>query len=71
MEHAYIAVFSNMGQCCIAGTRTFVHEDIYDAFVKKAKERAEKRVVGDPFDLNTESGPQVEKKHFQCCKVIS
>ena len=61
VEQSHVAVFSNMGQCCVAGTRTFVHEDIYDDFVKRSKERAEKRVVGDPYELTTESGPQVEK----------
>ena len=48
-----------MGQCCIAGSRTFVHEDIYDEFVKKATARAQKRVVGDPYDMTSDSGPQV------------
>ena len=33
------ALFFNMGQCCTAGSRTFVHEDIYDEFVKKARPR--------------------------------
>ena len=61
VEQSHVAVFSNMGQCCVAGTRTFVHEDIYDEFVKKSKEHAQKRVVGDPYDLNTQSGPQVTK----------
>ena len=59
VEWAHIAVFSNMGQCCVAGTRTFVHEDIYDEFVKKATARALKRKVGDPYDMSTDSGPQV------------
>ena len=63
VEQSHVAVFSNMGQCCVAGTRTFVHEDIYDEFVKRAKARAEKRVVGDPYDLKTESGPQVHRYH--------
>lgn len=27
---AYSAVQFNMGQCCAAGSRTFVHEDVYD-----------------------------------------
>ena len=61
VEQSHVAVFSNMGQCCVAGTRTFVHEDIYDEFVKKSKEHAQKRVVGDPYDLKTQSGPQVTK----------
>ena len=49
---------TNMGQCCIAGSRTFVHEDIYDEFVRKSVERAKRRTVGDPWD-NPENGPQV------------
>lgn len=47
------------GQCCCAGSRTFVHESIYDEFVEKAKARALKRVVGDPFKNGVEQGPQV------------
>lgn len=36
-----------------------MHEDIYDEFVKKAVQRAQNRKVGDPFDDDTEQGPQV------------
>jgi retinal dehydrogenase len=36
-----------------------VHEDIYDEFIKKSVERAQKRKVGDPFTGTTEQGPQV------------
>ena len=32
---------------------------IYDEFVKKATERAQNKKVGDPFDTETEQGPQV------------
>lgn len=47
------------GQCCCAGSRTFVHERVYDEFIEKAKARAVKRVVGDPFKKGVEQGPQV------------
>ena len=47
------------GQCCTAGSRTFVHESVYDDFVQKATELARKRVVGDTFDSKTQHGPQV------------
>lgn len=47
------------GQCCTAGSRTFVHESIYDEFVKRAVKRASEKAVGDPFDESTEQGPQV------------
>jgi acyl-CoA reductase-like NAD-dependent aldehyde dehydrogenase len=58
VEFANEAAMTNMGQCCIAGSRTFVHEDIYDEFVKKSVERAKRRTVGDPWN-NPENGPQV------------
>jgi len=50
---------ANHGQCCCAGSRTFVHEDIYDEFVEKSKLAAKQRIVGDPFDELTQQGPQV------------
>ena len=59
VKAAHQAIFANMGQVCNAGSRTFVHEDIYEEFVKRSVELAKKRVVGDPFDLSTEAGPQV------------
>ena len=59
VEESHEAIFFNMGECCSAGSRTFVQEDIYDEFVKKSVERAKRRVIGNPFDEKTESGPQV------------
>ncbi|XP_071949781.1 retinal dehydrogenase 2-like isoform X2 [Antedon mediterranea] len=61
---AHQALFYNMGQVCTAGSRTFVQEEMYDEFVKKATDIAKKRVVGNPFDASTESGPQVDKEQF-------
>lgn len=43
-------VFSNAGQSCVAGTRTFVHEKIYESFIHKVKEIAKKIKVGDPMN---------------------
>ncbi|XP_058449110.1 aldehyde dehydrogenase 1A1-like [Malaya genurostris] len=62
---AYAGVFENMGQCCIAATRTFVQEGIYDAFVKKATELAKTRKVGCPFAQDTQHGPQVDETQFK------
>ncbi len=33
-------VFGNSGQTCIAGSRTFVHEDIYDQFLPVIAEKS-------------------------------
>lgn len=59
VEWAHQAVFFNMGQVCCAGSRTYVHEDIYDEFVKRAVARAQAKTIGDPFDNKNEYGPQV------------
>ncbi|CAK8563055.1 unnamed protein product [Lathyrus sativus] len=65
VEIAHFALFFNQGQCCCAGSRTFVHERIYDEFLEKAKERALRRVVGDPFKTGVEQGPQIDSKQFE------
>lgn len=69
VQLAQFAVFFNMGQCCCAGTRTFVQEGIYDAFVKRSAEVAATRAVGDPFDKNNIQGPQIDDEQFH--KVLS
>lgn len=57
-------IFYNHGQCCCAGSRIYVQESIYDKFVARFKERAEKNVVGDPFDEKTFQGPQVSQLQY-------
>ncbi|MDJ0694901.1 MAG: aldehyde dehydrogenase family protein [Mastigocoleus sp. MO_167.B18] len=61
IEGAHFALFFNQGQCCTAGSRLFVEEKCYDEFVAKSVERAQRRIVGDPFDPKTEQGPQVSQ----------
>ena len=58
-EICHNALFGNHGQNCCAATRTFVHEDIYDEFVKHSVNLANSRPVGDPFREETLQGPQV------------
>ncbi|XP_053392994.1 aldehyde dehydrogenase 1A1-like [Mercenaria mercenaria] len=64
VEWAERAVFYNCGQMCTAGSRTYVHEDIYENFVKKATARAKAKVIGDPFDMKSEYGPQISEEQF-------
>ena len=65
VEGAHFGLFFNQGQCCCAGSRVFVEEKIYDEFVEKSAARAKKRTVGDPFDPETEQGPQVDQAQFE------
>jgi aldehyde dehydrogenase (NAD+) len=64
VEGSHFALFFNQGQCCCAGSRTFVEDKVYDEFVEKSVARAKKRTVGNPFDKNTEQGPQVDQEQF-------
>src|ERR1051326_6517579 len=64
IQGAPFALFFNQGQCCCAGSRTFVEEKCYDEFVEKSTARAIKSTVGNPFDKATEQGPQVDQEQF-------
>jgi len=71
VETTHFGLFFNQGQCCCAGSRIFVHDDIYDAFVEKAVARAKARTVGNPFDENNEQGPQIdEDQHAKILDLI-
>ena len=69
IEGCHFALFFNQGQACCAGSRLFVEEKIYDEFVEKSVARAGRRTVGDPFDVTTEQGPQIDGTQFD--KVMS
>ncbi|XP_063360809.1 aldehyde dehydrogenase X, mitochondrial-like [Cydia amplana] len=60
---AHRAAFANAGQCCVAGSRTYVQSGIYDKFVAKAAEIAKKRSVGNPYE-DVQQGPQIDPEMF-------
>jgi acyl-CoA reductase-like NAD-dependent aldehyde dehydrogenase len=57
------------GQSCVAGSRIFVQEGIYDEFLKEFTAIAAHLTskTGDPFGQGTEHGPQVSKVQFDVC----
>ena len=61
-KQAQGAVFYNSGQICIAGSRIFVQEKIYDAFIERSCQLAKKRNIGNPLDEKTEQGPLISEK---------
>lgn len=69
IEGCHQGVFFNQGQVCCAGSRLFVEEKVYDEFVEKSVARTIRRTVGDPFEANTEQGPQIDGAQFE--KVMS
>ena len=61
---AHFALYFNQGQCCCAGSRLFVEDSIHDELVERLLEQNSSRQLGDPFDLNTDQGPQVDQAQF-------
>ena len=62
---AHVGIFLNQGQCCCAGSRLFVEDAIHSEFVDRVVQMSRERKVGDPFDLTTQQGPQVDQTQFE------
>ncbi|XP_074567262.1 aldehyde dehydrogenase family 2 member C4-like [Curcuma longa] len=65
VELAMGAIFYNKGEVCVAASRVYVQEGIYDEFVEKAVASAKYWKIGDPFDPEVHQGPQADKKQFE------
>ena len=51
----------NKGEVCTCPSRALIHEDIYDAFMKRCLERIAAIEQGTPLDPATQVGPQVSQ----------
>ncbi|MGQ4557103.1 aldehyde dehydrogenase family protein [Halobellus sp. GM3] len=61
-------VFAASGQTCVAGSRVFVHESLYDEVVETLVSRASDVSLGDPLDPQTEMGPLAYREHWESVK---
>lgn len=59
---AALAIFSNQGEVCIAGSRLYVHDAIYDAFMEKVAHHAAEMRPGNPLDPATALGAMVDER---------
>jgi aldehyde dehydrogenase (NAD+) len=62
---AAMAVFSNSGQICSAGTRLFVEKRIYDNFVSDVADFAKTLKIGNGLDPETQIGPLVSEAQLE------
>ncbi len=56
--------FTRQSQSCTAGSRLFLHEDIFEPFLEKLAGRAAALKMGDPLDEATDMGAIINKKQF-------
>ena len=65
IEGALMGIMALNGQQCLAGSRLFVHDDIYDRFVPLLVEKAKGIRIGDPTELSTEIGSLISREQFE------
>lgn len=59
------AIFYNTGECCSAGSRLFIHEDIEDEFTDRLIAASEDLTIGDPLLKETRLGPKVSQSQAE------
>ncbi|MGQ0664399.1 MAG: aldehyde dehydrogenase [Pseudomonadota bacterium] len=58
-------IFASNGQSCVAGSRLFLHEGIYDRFMDKLVAAASALRLGNPLDDNTQIGPIATRPQYE------
>ncbi len=69
IDGVHLGILFNQGQCCSAGSRVFVHEDIYDKFLADCVTAFNKVKVGDPLNMETQMGALVNETQLK--KVLN
>ncbi len=59
VQRAVLGGYAIAGQVCISVQRVFVHEELFEEFTQKLKERVKTLRVGDPMDESTDVGPLI------------
>ena len=62
---SHLGLYLNQGQCCCAGSRLYVEESIHDQFVEKIVNYSQGRKLGDPFNPDTQQGPQIDQRQME------
>ncbi|CAK7200661.1 mitochondrial aldehyde dehydrogenase [Sporothrix eucalyptigena] len=65
LKWVYYGIYANQGQICTSTARIYIHEKIYDDFVKRFVAYTKKHaIVGDQFKEETFVGPLISKAQF-------
>lgn len=62
-QKAAFGAFYNQGEVCSANSRVLVERSIYDEFLSKFMDAAQKFAIGDPLDPQTTFGSLVSESH--------
>lgn len=69
-------IFAAAGQTCVAGSRAYIQQPVYDEFVERLVKRAKAIVMGDPRVASTQIGPvatmaQLQKNERMVAQAIA
>jgi len=69
-------IFAAAGQTCVAGSRAYIQQPVYDEFVERLVKRAKAIVMGDPRQPGTQIGPvatlaQLQKDERMVAQAIA
>lgn len=64
-QGAAIAIFTNQGEVCIAGSRLYVQNSIREPFMAALKRYASAYKPGNPLDPEVKMGPMVDKAQLE------
>lgn len=63
--------FTRQSQSCTAGSRMFLHEDIFDSFLAKLEKKTTALKIGDPLDETSDIGTIINNKQFtKVCNYV-
>jgi len=65
LEGLQLGILLNQGQVCCAGSRAFIHEDIYDDFLDAAAKAFSAIKVGLPWEKDTQMGSQINENQLE------
>jgi acyl-CoA reductase-like NAD-dependent aldehyde dehydrogenase len=57
--------FTRQSQSCTAGSRLFLHQDVFDSFLDKLTAKTQALKLGDPLDEATDIGCIINEKQFR------
>ena len=57
--------FTRQSQSCTAGSRLFLHQDIFDSFLDKLTAKTQALKLGDPLEESTDIGCIINEKQFR------
>ena len=65
VQKTVLGGYAIAGQVCISVQRVFVHEDLFEEYLKELEEAVSRLKVGDPMEEDTDVGPMIALSEVQ------